>query len=56
MGRRKEQARSEKLFVRLTHEEHERLKKLAVQEDRPVSSLVRLILRRALEEPKPGIH
>jgi hypothetical protein len=48
MARRAKDPRSEKLFVRLTHEEHEALKRLAAKEDRPVSSLVRLLLRKAL--------
>jgi predicted DNA-binding protein len=51
-----EKAKSRKLFVRLTPEEYERLERLAEQEDRPVSSVVRMALRKALgppEKPKP---
>jgi hypothetical protein len=43
-----DKAKSRKLFVRLTPEEYARLERLAEQEDRPVSSFVRMALREAL--------
>ena len=43
-----DKAKSRKLFVRLTPEEYARLERLAEQEDRPVSSFVRMALRKAL--------
>ena len=52
MRKRQPDARTEKLFVRLTPEEMDVLRRLAEEEDRPVSSVVRLLLRTALRRPE----